>query len=39
MAEKKKGSLMSEFKAFITKGNVIDLAVAVIIWLKRKRGV
>lgn len=31
MAEKKKGSLMSEFKAFITKGNVIDLAVAVII--------
>lgn len=31
MAKKNKTSLMSEFKAFITKGNVIDLAVGVII--------
>ncbi|HQM40117.1 MAG TPA: large-conductance mechanosensitive channel protein MscL [Clostridia bacterium] len=31
MAKKNKTSLMSEFKTFITKGNVIDLAVGVII--------
>ena len=31
MVKKKRGSLMNEFKSFITKGNVIDLAVAVII--------
>ncbi len=31
MAKKKKTNLLSEFKAFITKGNVIDMAVGVII--------
>ncbi len=31
MAKKNKTNLLSEFKAFITKGNVIDMAVGVII--------
>jgi len=31
MAEKKKNNILTEFKTFITKGNVIDLAVGVII--------
>ncbi len=31
MAEKKKGSFFKDFKAFITRGNVIDMAVGVVI--------
>ena len=31
MAKKKKGGIVSEFRAFIMRGNVIDLAVGVII--------
>ncbi|MBQ9416524.1 MAG: large conductance mechanosensitive channel protein MscL [Clostridia bacterium] len=31
MAEKKKGGFWSDFKAFITRGNVIDMAVGVVI--------
>lgn len=31
MADKKKSNIFTEFKTFITKGNVIDLAVGVII--------
>ena len=31
MAEKKKGTFWKDFKAFITRGNVIDMAVGVVI--------
>ncbi len=31
MADKKKSSLISEFKTFISRGNVLDMAVGVII--------
>lgn len=31
MAKKKKGSFMTDFKNFITRGNVLDMAVGVII--------
>lgn len=31
MADKKKSTFMKDFKAFITKGNIIDMAVGVVI--------
>ena len=31
MADKKKSTFMQDFKAFITKGNIIDMAVGVVI--------
>ena len=31
MAKKKKGSLWKEFKSFISRGNVLDMAVGVVI--------
>ena len=31
MADKKKSTFMKDFKAFIAKGNIIDMAVGVVI--------